>query len=217
MLSGWSPPGLSTSLYSPVRRLNGRLTRAAQPRATGWSPPGLTGLRPMPVEALTYADLAERLHISPEAARALAKRLRLPRSRANTGKALVSGDLAEIRHTPVSGRSPGGDQSVVPILKAEVERLQAALIRLEALAAGHRADFERERTRSERLMFELLEAVTDRTAAREKVARLEGELTARPRPWWMTWQAARLAAQRRFWWQRIADRVDHRPVTTRTS
>ena len=39
---------------------------------------------------LTYAGLAERLKISPEAARALAKRLRLQRSRSNDGKTLVS-------------------------------------------------------------------------------------------------------------------------------
>jgi hypothetical protein len=35
----------------------------------------------MAVEMLNYADLAARLQVSPEAARALAKRLRLPRSR----------------------------------------------------------------------------------------------------------------------------------------
>ena len=37
----------------------------------------------MPVEMLTYAALSERLGCSAEAARALAKRLRLPRQRAN--------------------------------------------------------------------------------------------------------------------------------------
>ena len=44
----------------------------------------------MPVEMLTYADLGERLKISPEAARALVKRHRWPRSRSNDGKTLVS-------------------------------------------------------------------------------------------------------------------------------
>lgn len=43
----------------------------------------------MPVEMLTYAELGERLKISPEAARALVKRHRLPRSRSNQGKTLV--------------------------------------------------------------------------------------------------------------------------------
>jgi hypothetical protein len=49
----------------------------------------------MSVETLTYAALGARLKISPEAARALAKRLRLPRSLSDDGKALVSVDLAE--------------------------------------------------------------------------------------------------------------------------
>src|SRR5215475_12218278 len=55
----------------------------------------------MPVESLTYVALAERLGCSPEAARALAKRLRLPRQKANDGKALVIVDLAEIDHKPL--------------------------------------------------------------------------------------------------------------------
>jgi hypothetical protein len=142
----------------------------------------------MPVESLTYADLATRLNVSAEAARSLVKRLRLPRSRSNTGKALITVDLDEVRHTPMPGRSPAGDRETIGILKAEVERLQAAIIRLEALAAGHRADFERERDRSERLMAELLEVVTDRMSAREKAARLEGELAAKRR--WSWWRRA---------------------------
>ena len=59
----------------------------------------------MSVETLTYVALGARLKISREAARSLAKRLRLPRSLSVDGKALVSVDLAGIRHTP---RPPGG-------------------------------------------------------------------------------------------------------------
>jgi hypothetical protein len=62
----------------------------------------------MSVDTLTYAALGARLKISPEAARSLARRLRLPRSLSDDGKALVSVDLAEIRHTP---RRPGGPQA----------------------------------------------------------------------------------------------------------
>ena len=62
----------------------------------------------MSVETLTYAALGARLKISREAARSLAKRLRLPRSLSDDGKALVSVDLAEIRHTP---RPPSGRQA----------------------------------------------------------------------------------------------------------
>ena len=76
--------------------------------------------------------------------RAPAKRLRLPRSRGNDGKALVSVDLAEINHAPLPARSPAGHQAVTP-LKAKIETLQAELAKLEAVAGGHRADFEWER------------------------------------------------------------------------
>src|SRR5262245_45928546 len=67
----------------------------------------------MPTEQLTYVQIAERLGISPEAARAIVKRNRLPRTRSNDGKTLAAIDLEEIRHKPlprghreVTGRSP---------------------------------------------------------------------------------------------------------------
>ena len=44
----------------------------------------------MSVEILTYAALGVRLNISPQAARSLSRRLRLPRSLSDNGKALVS-------------------------------------------------------------------------------------------------------------------------------
>ena len=52
----------------------------------------------MPAEQLTYAQIAERLSVSAEAARAIVKRHRLPRSRRNDGKTLAAIDLKEIRH-----------------------------------------------------------------------------------------------------------------------
>lgn len=139
----------------------------------------------MPVEMLTYADLASRLKVSPEAARALAKRHRLPRTKGNDGKTLVSVDLAEINHAPLPGRSPGGHQAGAAALKAKVEALQAELAKLEATAGGHRADFERERDRADKLMAELLRMTADAMAAKETAARLDGELAAlKARPWW---------------------------------
>ena len=127
----------------------------------------------MPVETLTYAALGVRLTISPKAARSLAKRLRLPRSLSNDGKALVSVDLAEIRHTPrPAGRREAGNVA----LAANIVALQAEIARLERTAAGHRADFERERERADRLMVELLQATAETMAAREATARLEGFL-----------------------------------------
>jgi chromosome segregation ATPase len=139
----------------------------------------------MPVEMLTYAALGERLNCSAEAARALAKRLRLARQRANDGKTLVAVDVAQLTHKPMPARSPAGDRPITATLKVRVEALQAELAKIEALAAGHRADFERERERAERLMAELLRATAEMMAAKEAAARLEGELaTLRSRPWW---------------------------------
>jgi hypothetical protein len=46
-------------------------------------------------------------------------------------------------------------------------------------------DFERERERVDRLVAEVLKATADTTAAKEAMARLEGELAVlRSRPWW---------------------------------
>jgi len=128
----------------------------------------------MSVEILTYDALGARLNISPVAARSLARRLRLPRSLSDDGKALVSVDLAEIHHTP---QPPGRRQTGnVALLTAQVEALRADNLQLAAMSAGHRADFERERERADRLMAELLQATAEATAAREAAARLEGEV-----------------------------------------
>ena len=130
----------------------------------------------MSVEILTYGAVGARLNISPEAARSLAKRLRLPRSLSEDGRALVSVDLAEIHHTPQPpGRRQAGN---VALLTAKIEALQVEIARIDASAASHRADFERERERADRLMVELLQATAETTAAREATARLEGEVAA---------------------------------------
>jgi hypothetical protein len=130
----------------------------------------------MSVEILTYAALGARLNISAAAARSLARRLHLPRSLSDNGRALVSVDLAEVRHTPhPPGRRQGSD---VAQLTTMIATLQAEVVQLEARAAGNRADFEHERERADRLMAELLHATAETTAAREATARLEGEVAA---------------------------------------
>ena len=130
----------------------------------------------MSVEILTYGALGARLNISPEAARSLARRLHLPRSLSEDGRALVSVDFAEIRHTP---QPPGSRRAGnIALLVAEIEALKAEIARLETSAASHRADFEQERDRADRLMVELLRATAETTAAREATARLEGEVVA---------------------------------------
>ena len=145
----------------------------------------------MPTEQLTYAQIAERLSISPEAARAIVKRHRLPRSRSNDGKTLAAIDLKEIRHKPLPARSSRGHRSVtnvVATLKARVAELETELAQAEERSAGHRVDFERERadqlvTTQDRMVAELealrslLEAppVTSRTPdmARHDMARAD--------------------------------------------
>jgi hypothetical protein len=128
----------------------------------------------MLVESLIYAALGARLTISPEAARSLAKRLRLPRSLADDGKALVSVDFAEIRHTPRprSGRQAG---NMAPLV-AKIEALKAEIARLEAREADHAANLERER--ADRLTVELLQATAETMAPKEEAARLDDEVAA---------------------------------------
>jgi hypothetical protein len=78
----------------------------------------------MATEMLSYSQLGERLNCSPEAARALVKRLRLPRQKANDGKVLVSVDLSEINHKPLAARAPADLHPVIASLKARIEVLQ---------------------------------------------------------------------------------------------
>jgi hypothetical protein len=133
---------------------------------------------------LTYAELGERLKISPEAARALVKRHRLPRSRSNDGKTLVQVDLTEINHSPVARapQTPSGQQAATA-LKQKIEALQAELEEMETVARGHRTDFERECERSNKLLAELLKSSVETLAARERAALLEGRLSILAQPW----------------------------------
>ena len=101
----------------------------------------------MSVEILTYGALGARLKISPEAARSLARRLRLPRSLSDDGKALVSVDLAEIRHTP---QPPGSRQAGnIALLAAQIEALKAEIARLETSGSRSQSRF-RARARARR-------------------------------------------------------------------
>ena len=159
----------------------------------------------MSVESLTYAELGDRLGASPEAARSLARRLRLTRRPGNDGKVRVTVDLAEIQYKPLPARSPGGHRTDIDGLNARIEQLQAELAMLEvekrcleACAAGHRADFEHERKRLDTLMTETRTLANFAMSAREKAARLEGEMSARRgRRWWGGLVAARGAGAKR--------------------
>src|ERR1700752_5405194 len=94
------------------------------------------GEQPMSVEFLTYGALGARLNISPEAARSLAKRLRLPRSLSDDCKALVSVELAELPATPHAARRR--QPCDIELLAAKLAALHSEIARLEAGAAGNR-------------------------------------------------------------------------------
>jgi hypothetical protein len=136
------------------------------------------------VESLTYADLADRLSTTQEAARSLVRRLKLPRLRGNDGKARVNVDLNDFQYTPMPTRKRDGHQPTVEALQAELARIEVEKICLEATAAGHRADFERERDRAESALAEALKMTRMAMSARETAARLEGELLGRRGSWW---------------------------------
>ena len=135
----------------------------------------------MCVALLTYADLSARLNISREAARSLARRRRLPRSRSEDGKALVSVDLSALRYTPRPRRARPADPIDVSIARIEAvktEAFKAEIARLEDVATAYRAVFERERERAERLAVELQQAAAEATAANAWAARLEDDMAA---------------------------------------
>jgi hypothetical protein len=133
------------------------------------------------IMTITYAGIIDRPGFS-SAIQGFVNRLRLPRQRRNNGNALVAVDLSE--RPTVTAHLPD-EQSVVATLTARIETLESEFAKVEAAAAIHRADFERERERCERLMAEVLKATAEMMVAREAAARLAGELAAiQARPWW---------------------------------
>jgi chromosome segregation ATPase len=122
----------------------------------------------MPIEMLTYDAFGTRLEISAEAARAVARRLRLPRSRSSDGKALVAVDVNEIKHRR---RAPVGRA-------VEIAALREEIVQLASTVAMHRADFERAREHADHLAVELATLAADAMSAKETARRLEGEFVA---------------------------------------
>jgi hypothetical protein len=108
------------------------------------------GASTMTTESLTYAEIGDRLGVSPHAARALVRRLHLPRQMNNDGKAVVLIDFAEIQHKPQPTPSrPDAEHATVAALQERVAALAAELAAERERSAGYRADFERERERAD--------------------------------------------------------------------
>jgi hypothetical protein len=122
----------------------------------------------MPVEMLTYDALAARLDISVEAARAIARRLRLPRSPSSDGKAVVTVDVDRLKHRrrPPVGRA------------AKIEAVLGEITQLASTMARQRADFERERERVDRLAADVAKLADQALSARETAARLDDAIAA---------------------------------------
>jgi hypothetical protein len=136
----------------------------------------------MSVETLPRAGFADRLGFL-SAFQALVNRFRLPRQPRKADTTHMTVDLAA--SPAVAARSPVDDHSLVATLTARIETLEADFAKVEAAAALHRADFERERERCERLMVEVLKGTAELMAAREAAAKMAGELAAlQARPWW---------------------------------
>ena len=136
------------------------------------------------------------------------KRHRLPRSRINDGKTLVAVDLDEVRHKPLPARSPRGDHpmtDVVATLKAKDRHVSKPSSRSEQQrSAGHRADYERERERADRMvttqdrLISELEALRTLLAAAQEAAR---PITSRTTPSTGMAPVHSAPAERRRWWR----------------
>jgi hypothetical protein len=135
----------------------------------------------MPAEMLTHPGITGRRLNFSSSFNSLVNWLRPPRQRAKDDDPHTTVELAE--SPTVAASSSENEQSVVATLTARMETLEADFAKVEAAAAMHRADFERERC--ERLMAEVLKSTAELMAAREAAAMLAGELAAlRARPWW---------------------------------
>ena len=111
-------------------------------------------------ESLTYSELGDRLGASPEAARSLTRRLRLPASRAMMERcaSLLTSPKTNTRHWPPAHRAPRRRTSTPECAdRADVTELATLEVEkncLEASIAGARGDFERERDRCDTLIAE---------------------------------------------------------------
>src|SRR6516162_496322 len=106
----------------------------------------------MAVESLTYAEIGERLGVSVHAARALVKRLRLPRMLNNDRKVITQIDFSEIKHRPQPTPPRSAGNQALAVLRGRIAELETELGAERSRSASHRADYERERERGDQLV-----------------------------------------------------------------
>jgi hypothetical protein len=146
----------------------------------------------MASENLTYAEIGARLGVSPEAARGLSRRLRLPRLRTDdSNKTLVAIDFAEIRHHPTPRHQPADNQADIATLKERITALEAKLWAEQQRSGDYRTDFERERNRADHEreradhLIELRDQlIVELEALRALLEEASGPVSERPWRWW---------------------------------
>ena len=162
----------------------------------------------MEPEWLSYAEVANRLGIAPEAARSRAKRLGWRRQMGNDGRALVLVALEPrpAGDRPETARRPPGRKAVeaglIKALEGELDGLREALIEARARADAAVARLAEEKARAEKQADDLVAYDTAYAAGlaaerakveaeRAKAERLIAEFAARDAQ-----QAADLAAEK---------------------
>jgi vacuolar-type H+-ATPase subunit I/STV1 len=136
----------------------------------------------------TYAQLGERLGISPAAVRQKAIRARWPRRPANDGKTQVRVDLVDVRAVTAVRKlkeGPSADSRPTPVERPSDTRTLAALqehietLKGELQAQRVEREAERETLRG---TVEALKAALE--AERQLKGELRRELERLSRPWW---------------------------------
>jgi hypothetical protein len=149
---------------------------------------------------VSYAELAEHLGISPEAARQKAIRARWQRQLGDDGKARVLVDLeqAAATHRPRMIERPddgGTTAEVIAALEHHVATLKEELAKAQTLAAERDLDAYRERERIADLTTQLLTFAGEAMAARALRHQIE------------VLRADQAPTGRRHWWQRVGGRL----------
>jgi len=139
----------------------------------------------MEPEWLTYAEVADRLGVTPEAARSRAKRLGWRRQTGNDGRALVLVALEP---------RPPGDPPMTPRSPPGRNQVHAQIARLEGELAGVREALVEARARATVAESRLAAADSERAKAIGAFANLANRLDA----------LAAESVQRRPWWRRLA-------------
>jgi hypothetical protein len=148
---------------------------------------------------VSYAELAEHLGISPEAARQKSIRARWERKLGDDGKARVLVDLEEAaaahRPRPVERPDEQSTAAVIAALEQHVATLKEELAKAQTLAAERDLDAYRERERIADLTTQLLTFAGEAMAARA----LRHQAGAPP--------VDRDPADVEHWWRRLGGRL----------